>query len=351
VGGTEIAHSATIVGSPTAAGNEGPAGLAGGFSLTGETAGPSKGGTATLQCSHDDTNGSTPYVDSGVTLSATWTASAPVLTSNTSNISLPTTGALAGHDLTTTVLSTSLAPGSYNVAASGDLVNFGPSDFGRCYLDVDATQVAQTATIVGSPTAAGDNGPAGIIGGVALLAGVTIGTGGATVTLKCGHDHTSSTPPYFDAGGSLLATPTSTTDSNSTSSNIALSKTPSTNTTVLTLPLLTGSYVLSASGDLVNFGPSDFGRCSLYLGTTEIAHTATTVGTPIADGDDYAAGLVAGVSLSGGVTVPAGGATATLQCSHDTVGSTPYFDTGGTLLAASVPSEAEAAPGRFAGHR
>jgi hypothetical protein len=75
VDGAEIASVSTIVGNPTGAGSNGPAAFLSPFSLTGGANVPASGGTATLRCWHDETNGSVPYVDGGASVWAHQTGS------------------------------------------------------------------------------------------------------------------------------------------------------------------------------------------------------------------------------------------------------------------------------------
>ena len=53
----------------------------------------------------------------------------------------------------TTIAPLNLPPGRFVLHASGDLVNFGPSDFTRCQIFVAGTQVAAVSALVGDPTA------------------------------------------------------------------------------------------------------------------------------------------------------------------------------------------------------
>jgi hypothetical protein len=106
-------------------------------------------------------------------------------------------------------------------------------------------------------------------------------------------------------------------------------------TTVATLNLPPGAYVLRGSGDLVNFGPSDYTRCQLFAASTHIAGVSTLVGNPDASGAWGAAGILSPFSLVGGVVNPGPGSiVATLRCSHDhSNGATPYIDPDATLWA------------------
>lgn len=104
--------------------------------------------------------------------------------------------------------------------------------------------------------------------------------------------------------------------------------------TVLTLRLPAGKYVITAGGDFVNWGPSDYSRCRILVGSTQIAAVSTIVGSPDGAGSNGAAAFVAPFALTGGVSVGSAGATAHLQCSHDqTNGSQPYVDANASIWA------------------
>lgn len=138
---------------------------------------------------------------SSVTASATDT-----IVQSTANTNLSTTGGVE-----TTILTLTL-PGSatsrdYVLTASGDVVNFGPSDYTRCQIFVNTTQIAAVAMIVGDPSATGARGPAGFLSTFAEVGGVTIpaGTASETATLQCEHDTSNGATPYVDAGASLTS--------------------------------------------------------------------------------------------------------------------------------------------------
>jgi hypothetical protein len=105
----------------------------------------------------------------------------------------------------TPVISIALPQGKFVLSASGNLVNFGPSDYTRCQIVVNGTQVAAMSTVVGDPGQPGSVGPSGSLATVALVGGATVGSGGATATLQCEHDYTNGAQPYFDNVGSMWA--------------------------------------------------------------------------------------------------------------------------------------------------
>jgi hypothetical protein len=92
--------------------------------------------------------------------------------------------------------------------------------------------------------------------------------------------------------------------------------------------------VITAQGDLVNFGPSDYTRCQVLVNGTQISSVSTTVGDPNPSSSVGAAGLVVPFSLTGAVNAPATGGTAVLQCWHDfSNGAAPYVDGNASIWA------------------
>jgi len=128
-----------------------------------------------------------------------------------------------------------------------------------------------------------------------------------------------------------------------TTHNINLSTTGGQETPIITVTFPTAStpehYVIAAQGDLVNFGPSDYTRCELVVGTSTIANVSTIVGSPTAKGSMGPAGYLSPFALTGGATVPASGGTAMLECDHDnTDGATPYVDSDASVWAHNAAS-------------
>lgn len=104
-------------------------------------------------------------------------------------------------------------------------------------------------------------------------------------------------------------------------------------TTVLKATLPAGSWVLTLHASVVNFGASDYTRCMLFRGTTNLGGATATVGDPAQSGAAGPAALVSTVSFAKGLTLP-GAATVSVQCSHDsTNGAAPYLDGGASLVA------------------
>jgi hypothetical protein len=117
-----------------------------------------------------------------------------------------------------------------------------------------------------------------------------------------------------------------------------LSPNAGTTTPVLTLTLPTSTngshYVITAQGNFVNFGPSDYTRCQVLVNGTQISSVSATVGDFNQSGNVGPAGLVVPFSLTGAVNAPAAGGTAVLQCWHDHAnGAAPYIDGNASMWA------------------
>jgi hypothetical protein len=102
-------------------------------------------------------------------------------------------------------LPTSSKATHYVLAAQGDLVNFGPSDYARCNLVVNGTQVAAVSAIVGDPAPTGSQGPAAYLSPFSLTGGVNVPATGGTAVLRCWHDDTNGATPSVDTGASVWA--------------------------------------------------------------------------------------------------------------------------------------------------
>ncbi len=119
----------------------------------------------------------------------------------------------------------------------------------------------------------------------------------------------------------------------STSGSNTLSQTGGATTTIASVTLPPGSWVLTLHASLVNFGPSDYTRCSLYKNSTNIGGATATVGNPAGSGSMGAAAYVSTVSFATALR-SSSSAGISVRCSHDsTNGSTPYVDAGASLVA------------------
>ena len=88
--------------------------------------------------------------------------------------------------------------------ASGDLVNYGPSDYTRCQIWVSTTPIAGVSTLVGEPSQPGAIGPAGLLSPFALVGGTSNATR-VSAALCCEHDDSNGAYPYVDGAASMWA--------------------------------------------------------------------------------------------------------------------------------------------------
>jgi hypothetical protein len=138
------------------------------------------------------------------TATSVTTTSTDTVVSLTSNTNLSPTGGVQTPVLTLTFPRSSSGT-RYVLAAEGDFVNFGPSDYTRCVLVVSGQPVAGIAAMVGDPSMAGAQGPAGYVVPFSLYAGVKVPAAGGTGVLECNHDHSNGATPYVDGSASLWA--------------------------------------------------------------------------------------------------------------------------------------------------
>lgn len=126
------------------------------------------------------------------------------LVSSTANTNISTTGGV-WTPILTMQLPTSTSHTQWVLSASGDIVNFGPSDYTRCQIVVNGIQIAAESTIVGDPNQSGAEGPAPFVSPFSLTGGADAPKSGGIVHLNCEHDHSNGAGPYVDAGVALLA--------------------------------------------------------------------------------------------------------------------------------------------------
>jgi hypothetical protein len=138
--------------------------------------------------------------------------------------------------------------------------------------------------------------------------------------------------PVVDASGSGTAGYTDYWQQ--THSNINLSTTGGLGTTIETLALPAGQWVLHADQSLVNFGPSDYASCEIGdSANADLNAHRTMVGDPSQSGAEGPASFVTAVSETAAVDLPSPD-TITVICAHDTSnGSTPYVDSNADLSA------------------
>jgi hypothetical protein len=144
--------------------------------------------------------GGTAYAASrSVTASATDT-----VVSLSANKSLSSRGATKTPILTL-ALPASTSGTRYVITGQGNFVNFGPSDFTRCQVIVNGTQISSVSATVGNPGQSRSVGPAGLVVPFSLTGGVKVPAGGGTAVLRCWHDSSNGATPYIDGNASMWA--------------------------------------------------------------------------------------------------------------------------------------------------
>ena len=146
---------------------------------------------------------------------------------------------------------------------------------------------------------------------------------------------------YAATAGATAAGAVNSTTSDvvvSTSASKTLSKTGGAAVTIASVTLPQGSWVLTLHASLVNFGPSDYTRCSLYTSSTNIGGATATVGNPVGTGSMGPAAYVSTISFATAIRTSSNAAIS-IRCYHDsTNGSAPYVDGGASLVAHRSPS-------------
>jgi hypothetical protein len=140
---------------------------------------------------------------------AAYAATASTPTASTADtIATKTTGTFLGTTggAWTTVETLNLPPGKFVLHASGDFVNFGPSDYTRCVIVVAGAHTAGVSAMVGNPSLSGARGPATLLAPFALVGGTINATSTIELAaLQCEHDTSNSANPYVDGDVSFWA--------------------------------------------------------------------------------------------------------------------------------------------------
>lgn len=250
-------------------------------------------------------------------------ASDPVVQVQTSAaVDLSNTGGVQ-----TQVESVVLSKGSWTITSNLSAINFGAGDFVRCDLRSDATAIDGGATVFLA------NRVANIVN-----AGTVVTTEKSTIALFCDHDKNAATANqfYIDPGATITAVqggpikapgvsasqPTVVEGRSTASTPLA----ENSFTPVTTIKVPQGKWAVHANGSGVNFSDFDWAYCVVSTSSGSVSDNYTEAGT---DGTDAAA---ADLDLEAKATVPASGATLTLNCESD-FSTTPYIDAGATLIA------------------
>ncbi|RLU79735.1 hypothetical protein CTZ27_36515 [Streptomyces griseocarneus] len=135
-------------------------------------------------------------------------------------------------------------------------------------------------------------------------------------------------------GTSVVAQPHLTTAQDvvrQTSSAVTLSTRGGVATTLASVTVDAGSYVLAGNATLVYWGSSDYSRCTLYAGETVLGGAATVVGNPAGAASAGTGVYAATVAVHGAVSSTSS-TTVSLRCQHDNDrDSAPYVDPTATL--------------------
>jgi hypothetical protein len=141
-----------------------------------------------------------------------YAASSSVTASSTDTVVKLTSGAkhlsTTGGTMTTVLtltLPTSTNGTHYVISANGDLVNFNQSDYTRCQIVVNGSQIAANSATVGDPNQSGSVGAAGLVVPFSMSGGVAVPSTGGTAQLRCWHDSTNGAAPYVDPNASMWA--------------------------------------------------------------------------------------------------------------------------------------------------
>jgi hypothetical protein len=117
---------------------------------------------------------------------------------------------------------------------------------------------------------------------------------------------------------------------------IPLSPSGAVRVTVEAVTLPAGQWVLSSKESVVNFGPSDYVRCGLVGGSSDINWATSVVGDPSQSGSVGAGTLVATLTEFGSVSSKQP-IDVSVQCDHDTStpagAASPYVDADSALWA------------------
>jgi hypothetical protein len=222
--------------------------------------------TITLLCEHDK-NAATAnqfYIDPGATITAVEggpikapgiSASQPTVVEGRSTASTP-----LAENTFTPVTTIKVPQGKWEVHANGSGVNFSDFDLAYCVVDTSAGSISDNYT------EAGTEGTDAAAADLDLEAKVTAPASGATLTLNCDSDF--STTPYIDAGATLIATKTASTVV--AVPQVEISDTGGTLTTLATKTMPAGSWRITGEVGIEYRYPNnsvggvrDFVRCEL----------------------------------------------------------------------------------------
>jgi len=229
---------------------------------------------------------------------------APVASKTTGGVSMPGTAAYLVQQMT-------IPAGNWTVYAKVTAVNPGSfGDFVRCHLWNQSTGTV----LDGSTDTVGPAGVTRVIQNIALVSS----TGSSLIMQRCSHDSASVTGIYLDAGASLVAFASqSAGDRVSKASTAGINV--GTDTSIATISVTAGTWLLGFKANAVNFGGTANMGCRTNV-SPAASQTVTTGGG-------------ASVMTLSGLTMISGPATVSLLCSGP---AGTYMDPGSTIWAYKV---------------
>jgi hypothetical protein len=105
--------------------------------------------------------------------------------------------------------------------------------------------------------------------------------------------------------------------------------------TIRTVTLPAGTWVITAKANPVNFGPADYVRCRLMVGTSQRDAGATLVGNAAPGPTGETGPSVAEIVLQTAITTTAS-KVFKLDCLHDFPSAGMYVDPGASILAVAA---------------
>ncbi len=221
-----------------------------------------------------------------------------------------------------TVQTLTLGAGPWTVVAKAFAVDLsGGGDIVRCQI-FDGTHAK---ALDGAAAAVKPDYPGSMITNLAKL----VVPAGATVTVRqrCGHDTAGGNPAYLDPGATLLAFKAKTAAGNRLARTTAQTPLTSSSTSVATLSLPAGAWLVGYKATAVSF---DSTNNEVSCGVDGQAYTSRWVGAKT--------GMTTVATLAGFMTVTGTASrTVSLTCS-DYEGVSSYLDPGSVLWARQVSS-------------
>jgi len=106
--------------------------------------------------------------------------------------------------------------------------------------------------------------------------------------------------------------------------------------TIKSVAIPAGTWVVTAKANPVNFGPADYVRCRILVGTTQKDAAATLVGNAAPGPTGEMGPSVAEIVLQTAITTTAS-KTFKLDCQHDFPSAGMYVDPGASIMVVRAP--------------